>query len=261
MMMNMFIPIGMIEEKVWTGIVRKHLLGAVEQEIAAKSKPSARSTRVLKTDVAPPFKQILVVLIEYGKPFEELEDNSDSTSSYLLSSKAIKDIIKFIFNTVGFDGESTGDDSDRRFSFGAACCDILKSILGVRRYSSRINDSTFDELLQTFGDVLLKVQLQQVDAVHYSSCFEALVMGYCRDLSNEHKAKILDLLEDYFTGQSKNNFEKVQLNLMSVLNILSERQGLNMTEVIRHLGNKICSPLLDIWSSTNNEHLKVSILG
>nr|CAG4718483.1 unnamed protein product [Naegleria fowleri] len=230
-------------------------LTILETEIKAKSN---KKTNTLKNDVALPTKQILLTLIEFSLSDDPEVDNADNARPYLIQAKTIKEIVQFILSNLNYDGESTNDDSDRRYTFGSASCDILKGMLRIRKYSSKITSDLFDELLQTFGDLLIACSSSQTDAAHYASCLPLLVQEYSREFSKDQIEKILALFEAYFKSKN-NNYEKVQLHIIETLNTFCEKQALNKSVVLRKLANIICSSLLDIYLQTNSEHLKIEI--
>ncbi|KAG2385493.1 hypothetical protein C9374_003308 [Naegleria lovaniensis] len=244
-----------LDDKQWSAIIKQHLLPCIETEIKAKSN---KKTNTLKNDVALPTKQILLTLIEFSLSDDPEVDNADNARPYLIQAKTIKEIVQFILSNLNYDGESSNDDSDRRYTFGSAGCDILKGLLRIRKYSSKITSELFDELLQTFGDLLIACSSSQTDAAHYASCLQLLVQEYSREFNEDQIEKILALFEAYFKGKN-NNFEKVQLHLIETLNNFCEKQALNKSVVLRKLANIICSSLLDIYLQTNSEHLKIEI--
>ena len=170
----------------------------------------------------------------------------------------IKDIIQFILANINFNGNSNDDDSNRRFCFSAASCDILKSMLGIRKYSSKISSTLFDELLQSFGDLIIVGNVSMVDSAHYASCVESIIVEYPREFTESQKIKMLDLFEDFFLERSKNCFEKVQLHLITALNYLTSILAFDSIELFRKLANTISGKLLNLFSTNNNEYLKVS---
>ena len=130
----------------------------------------------------------------------------------------------------------------------------------MRKYSSKITSGLFDELLQSFGDLIIDGKLSMVDANHYASCVEMIILEYPREFSESQKKVMLALFEDYFLGKSKNCvYDKVQLHLITALNYITTILSFDDIDTFRKLANTICSKLLVLFSTThNNEYLKVS---